>query len=385
MNFELTEEQKMLKESARRLMEREVRPYLAQFPEHQAMTPEQIKGLLKKLIPLGYLGGVIPEKAGGAGLDFLTYVLLMEELDPEIFILVMITGGAANQIQVLGSETLRKAYLPPLLAGEKIGCVGITEPNVGSNPRAVQTRAVLENNQYVINGTKMWISNGSFTDICLVLANSNPSQGAKGISFFLVDKEVSPFETKAIPILGEDPRLPPVGELLFENCRIPKENVIGLPGEGLRETMVIFQSARCLVALNSVIFAQKALEAAVAYARQRTQFGRPIGQFQLIQGMIADMAALTDTARLLTYRASALVDQGVRMHKEASMAKFFATEAAVKVTSMAIQVHGAYGLSPEYPVEKLFRGARVMTIPDGATQIQKLTVAREMLGLSAFV
>ena len=201
----------------------------------------------------------------------------------------------------------------------------------------------------------------------------------------MVDKTMSPFDTKPIHILGDDIRMPEVGELIFDDCRIPKSNVIGNPGEGLKETMVIFQQARCLVALNSVIYAQKALDAAIRYARERTQFGKPIGQFQLIQAMIADMAALTDASRLLTYRASAQVGKAGRLHKEASMAKFYATEAAVKVCSMAIQIHGAYGLSPEYPVEKLFRRARVMTIPDGTTQIQQLVVARELLGMSAFV
>jgi alkylation response protein AidB-like acyl-CoA dehydrogenase len=200
-----------------------------------------------------------------------------------------------------------------------------------------------------------------------------------------VDKNVSPFEAKATPILGDDPRLPHVGELYFEDCRVPAGNVFGVPGQGLKETLVGFQKGRCLVALNSVIYAQKALEAAIRYAKERTQFGKPIGQFQLIQSMIAEMAALTDACRLLTFRAVSLVNQGRRCPAEASIAKSYATEAAVKVTSMAIQVHGAYGLSTEYPVERLFRGARVLTIPDGATEIQKLIIGRELLGLSAFV
>lgn len=385
MDFELTDEQKMLKESARKLMGREVIPYLGQFPEDRPMTPDEIKGLFKKFIPLGYLGSTIPEEWGGVGLDFMTYILLMEEVEPVLFLPLMITSGAAGIIYSLGNENQRKKHLPGLLAADRIGCAALTEPNVGSNPTAVETRAVPEGDHYLINGSKMWISNGAFADMVIVLANADPSQGPLGLNFFLVDKGVSPFEAKATPILGDDLRIPHVGELVFEDCRISKENLLGVLSEGLKETMIIFQSARCMVAMNSVVFAQRALDAAVRYARERTQFGKPIGQFQLIQGMIADMAALTDAARLLTYRAAALVDKRGRFHKEASIAKFYATEAAVKVTSMAVQVHGAYGLSTEYPVEKLFQGARVMTIPDGTTEIQKLVVGRELLGLSAFV
>lgn len=385
MDFELTDEQKMLKESARKLMDREVMPYFAQFPEDRPMTPEEIKGVLKKFIPLGYLGSTIPEEWGGAGLDFITYMLLMEEVDPVLFLPLAIAAGAAEIMYSLGNENQRKKHLPSMLAAERIGCVALTEPNVGSNPAAIETRAFPDGDHYIINGSKMWISNGSFSDMVFVLANADPDQGLIGLNFFLAEKEVSPFEAKATPILGDDLRIPHVGELFFEDCRVSKDNLLGVLGEGLKETMIIFQSARCMLAMNSVVFAQRALDAAIRYAKERTQFGKPIGQFQLIQGMISEMAALTDASRLLTYRAAALVDKGGRLHKEASMAKFYATEAAVKVTSMAIQIHGAYGLSTEYPVEKLFRGARVMTIPDGTTEIQKMVVGRELLGLSAFI
>jgi len=385
MDFELTDEQRMLKESARRLMEREVKPYLDQFPDDRPLTPEEIKNLLKKLIPLGYLGSTIPEEYGGAGLDFMTWSLLMEELDPYLFLLVMLTCVPTQEIGVGGTEEQKRTFIPPIVQAEKIGFGAITEPNIGSNSEAIQTRAVLDGDHYIINGAKMWITNGAFADLGIVNATIDPTLGGKGIRHFIVDKEVSPFEAKATPILGDDPRLPHVGELVFEDCRVPKGNILGVPGQGHKETLILLQRGRCLVALNSVMYARQALEAAVAYAKQRTQFGRPIGRFQLIQAMIADMAALTDAAKLLTYRAISLVGQGKRCPAEASIAKFYATETAVKVTSMAIQVHGAYGLSPEYPVERLFRGARVMTIPDGTTQIQKLIVARELLGLSAFI
>jgi alkylation response protein AidB-like acyl-CoA dehydrogenase len=385
MNFDLSEEQIMLKDSARKLMEREVAPLLAGFPNDRPLPQKNIKELLKKLIPLGYLGNVIPAEYGGSGLDYLTYGVLMEELDPRIYGLVMITGGTARSVYFLGNEFQKRTFIPPILAGEKIGCSAITEPNVGSNPVFVQTRAVLEGDHYVLNGTKTWITNGAFADIAFTLATTDPSQGKNGLCRFVVDKEISPFKAKAIETMEEDRQVPSVGELVFEDCRVPKENILGVSGEGLKDTLVAFQAARCFVAIGSIGLAQRAIDAAVRYAKERVQFGKVIGKFQLIQAMIADMVAETDAARLLAYRALSLVQKGKRCARETSIAKFYATEAAVKVTSMAIQIHGAYGLSKEYPVEALFRGARMMTIPDGTTQIQKLIVAREILGMQAFV
>jgi alkylation response protein AidB-like acyl-CoA dehydrogenase len=385
MNFDLSEEQIMLKDSARKLMGREVVPFLASFPKDRSLPPDKIKELLKKLIPLGYLGSIIPVEYGGAGLDYLTYGLLMEELEPSIYGLVMITGGTARSVYFLGNETQKRTFIPPILSAEKIGCSAITEPNVGSNPALVQTRAVLHGGHYVLNGTKTWITNGAFADFAFTLATTDPTQGKKGLCRFIVDKEVSPFKAKAIETLEDDWQVPSVGELVFEDCRVPQENVLGVSGEGLKDTLVAFQAARCFVAIGSIGLAQRAIDATVRYAKERVQFGKVIGKFQLIQAMVADMIAETDAARLLAYRALSKVQRGVRCARETSIAKFYATEAAVRVTSMAIQVHGAYGLSKEYPLEALFRGARMMTIPDGTTQIQKLIVAREILGMQAFV
>ncbi len=385
MNFDLSEEQTMLKESAKKLMEREVLPFLASYPQDQPLSLDGIKILLKKLIPLGYLGNIIPVEYGGAGLDFLTYGLMMEEIEPSLFGLVMITGGTARSVYLLGNESQKRAFIPPLVSGEKVGCSAITEPNVGSNPAAVQTKAVLDGDHYVLNGTKTWITNGAFADMAFVLATTDPALGRKGLCRFIVDKKVSLFKAKAIETLEESFQIPSVGELSFEDCRVPRENILGTPGEALKATLIGFQAARCLVAIGSINMARRAIEASVRYAKERVQFGRPIGKFQLIQSMLADMIAETDASRLLTYRALTLVDKGVRCARETSIAKYYSTEAAVRVTSMAIQIHGAYGLSKEYAVERLFRGARMMTIPDGATQIQKLIVGRETLGLQAFV
>jgi alkylation response protein AidB-like acyl-CoA dehydrogenase len=385
MNFDLSEEQTMLKESARKLMQREIIPFLASFPEDQPLPPESIKALLRKLIPLGYLGNTIPVEYGGAGLDFLTYGLMMEEIEPWLFGLVMITGGTARSVYLLGNDSQKRTFIPPIVAAEKIGCSAITEPNVGSNTAAIQTRAFLDGDDYVLNGTKTWITNGPYADIAFVLATTDPSQGRKALCRFIVDKQISPFKAKPIATLEENFQIPSVGELSFDDCRVPKGNILGTAGEALKATLIGFQAARCLVAIGSINFARRAIEAAVRYAKERVQFGKPIGKFQLIQSMLAEMIAETDAARLLAYRALSLVDKKVRCARETSIAKFYATEAAVKVTSMAIQIHGAYGLSKEYPVERLFRGARMMTIPDGTTQIQKLIVAREILGMQAFV
>jgi alkylation response protein AidB-like acyl-CoA dehydrogenase len=384
MDFGLTDEQRMLKESAKKLMQKEVRPYIDSFPEDRAMTFDEIRNLLKLLIPLGYLGGTIPEEEGGAGLDMITYALLMEELEPEIFALTMITTGAAKSISLHGTDEQKRRYIPPIVSADKIGCSAISEPNAGSHTAAIQTKAARDGDHIVINGSKMWISNGSFADLCVVVATEDPLKGAKGLGRFIVDKNLSPWEARATPIMGDDLRIPAVGELTFEDCRIPGENSLGAGGEGLKHQLIEFQTARCLVAIGANIFARRAIEASIRYAKERVQFGKPIGQFQLIQEMIADMITESDAARFLTYRALDLVNKGARCPQEACMAKYYATEAAVKVTSKAIQIHGAYGLSSEYPVEKLFRRARVFTIPDGTTQIQKLIVAREALGLSAF-
>ena len=384
MDFGISEEQRMIQDAAKKLMEKEIAPILAKYPEGTKPPVEEIRILLKKLIPMGYLGNTIPEKDGGAGLDWVTYGLLMEVIDLDLFGLTMITGATARAIAQHGNDYQKKTFILPLLAGDRIGCAGITEPNVGSATFSIQTRVTEAGDSYILNGTKMWITNGSFADICTVLATVDPSRGRDGICLLIVDKEVSPWEARPIRLLSDSP-IDFVGELVFDNCRVPKENLLVPPGHGLKAQLSEFSAARCFVGLSSLISAQRALDAAVKYAKERTQWGRPIGQFQLIQAMIADMYALVETSRLLIFRALWMLDQGVRCLKESSLAKFYATDAAIKVTSLAIEVHGAYGLSPEYPVASLYKAARIGTIPDGTNEIQKLIIAREILGMQAFV
>ncbi len=381
LRFELTDEQKLLQKTAKNIMEREIRPAIDRLNPKEAVPKEILKELLKKTVPIGALGNVIPEEHGGAGMDYLTWGLVYEQLDRAINSVIMITSGAAKAISSWGNDEQRQKYLPGLLNADLIGCSAITEPNVGSNPAAIETRADLQGDHYVLNGTKMFITNGAVADIAIVVASVDRSKGAKGLARFIVDKSESPFEAHRIEVIGGEGHL---GELVFDNCRVPKENMLGNVGDGLRATMKSFQAARCFVALTAVHLAQLAIDASVKYARQREQFGKPIGSFQLIQQMIADMIAETEASRLLAYRALHLVDTGTRNNAASSIAKFYATEAAVRVTSMAVQIHGAYGLTTEYPVERYFREARMLTIPDGTTQIQKLIVGREVLGFRAF-
>jgi len=384
MDFGINEEQRMIQDAARRLMKQEIQPVLAKYPAGSTLPVEEIKYLLKKLIPMGYLGSTIPEANGGAGLDWVTWGLLMEVIEPEMFGVAFNSAGMAQGVALRGNEYHKKTFLPGLLSADRIGCAGITEPNVGSATFSIQTRAVEDGDYYIINGSKMWISNAAFADVCMVLANADPGRGRDGICMFIVDKAVSPWEARKIEVLSEG-RIPEVGEMIFEDCRVPKENLLVPPGHGLKAQLSGFSAARCFVGMYGLIPAQLAYEAAVKYARERTQWGKPIGQFQLIQNMIAEMYALIETSRLLIFRALWMLDQDMRCIKESSLAKFYATEAAIKVTSMAIEVHGAYGLSKEYPVADLYKKGRMGTIPDGTNEIQRLIIGREILGMSAFV
>lgn len=387
MDFDLTEEQRLLKESARRFMEREIIPIADEGDRKKVLLhKETTHGFIKKLIPQGYVGATLPEAVGGGGLANLTAGLLTEEVFrawASLGGMVGIASGVAEAVYYSGTEEQRKRFLNPLMQGELIGCGAITEPNVGSNPAAMETTATLHGDYYILNGTKTWISNGSVADLVIVTAQGDRSQGGKGLLRLLVEKSVSPFTTRELPKLGL--RSFPTSEIVFAECRVPRENLFGAPGSGLKETLQMFERARCWMAIGAVGMAQAAIDAAIKYSLERSQFGRPIGSFQLIQEMIADMVTETEAARFLALRGFHLIDKGVRCDRETSMAKVFATEVAVAVTSRAIQIHGAYGLSEEYSLERYFRDARSFTIPDGTTQIQKLIVGRAILGLSAFV
>ena len=382
MNFDFTDEQRMLQDTVRRYINEKIMPIADEYDRKGAMTKEVATKFLKDLKDFGYIGTLVPEEYGGPGLSYMEWPILFEELRRGYASLggvVGITSSGSNNVSRWGNEELKKRILPGLLNGDTIICSGITEPNVGSDTAAIETKAVLEGDHYVINGTKMWISNGTIADYAiLTLKVADPETGKLGLRQMLVEKSVSPFEAREIHKLGV--RSFPTAELIFEDCRVPKENLI----VAAKKTTEGLNFARANAAIGSVGIAQAALDASIRYAKERTQFGKPIGQFQLIQAMIADMMADIDAARLLAYRAFWQMGKGVRCYRECSLAKAFATEMAVQVTSKAIQIHGAYGLSEEYEVERYFRDARCYTIPDGTTQVQQLIVGRETLGMRAF-
>jgi alkylation response protein AidB-like acyl-CoA dehydrogenase len=387
MDFQLTEQQKLLKKSAREFMEREIIPIADEYDRRYRPLPKELLvELLRKLIPLGFVGGLAPEKYGGAGLDYLSYAILEEELARAYGALSMIEmDHHIPGVMCLyrdGTEEQKAKYLPPATAAEIIFCYCLTEPDVGSGARDIKTTAVPTEDGYILSGTKTWITNGTVADVALVVAVTDRGKGIKGMSLLAVEKKYSPFTARDLPKLGFCSC--PTAEIVFDECRVPKENVLGRPGEGYGETMEIFQIARAGLAILGVGLAQAAIDASIKYARERRQFGRPIGSFQMIQEMIVDMVIETEAARLLTYQVFDLLDKGISCFKESSMAKAFAPEVAFRVTSKALQIHGAYGLSEEYPLERYFRDARALTIPDGTTEIQKLIVGREVLGLKAF-
>ncbi len=380
MNFEVSQEQRLAVESLRRFAEAEIRPVAERYAE--TLIPKDIMhDLLRKLAPFGIGPGWVPVEDGGAGLDVITSGLLYEELFrivPDVAGTAFINESAAYMVHKIGTPKQKSRYLAGLLSGDLIGCLAISEPGVGSNPRAVTTRATPTDGGYVIHGEKLWISNGSVSDLVMVVCRTGPD----ALSFFCVEREAHGYTSRELHKLGLNGWS--TAQLSFEEVRVPADSLMGRPGTGLRETLQAFERARCFVALLAIGIAQAAYDAAVTYARQREQWGKVIAGHQLIQEMIAEMATELDCARLLAYRGLWLLEQGVRCDTQTSMAKWYATEAAVRIASRAIQVHGGYGLTKEFPVERHFRNARMTPIPDGTTEIQKLIIARNILGVSAF-
>ncbi len=386
MDFRWTDEQAQLKKAARDFMEKEIIPNADEWDKMKPLSKELVVELMDKMRPFGYVGGMAPKELGGEDLDYMTDGLLMEELwraFPSLALVVMIQSHMILGLAREGSDYHKEKFLSKMMTGEMIASAGITEPNVGSNPRLMETTAVLDGDNYVVNGSKIWISNGSISDMCMLVVSVDRAKGKKGIARILIDREESPYERRDLNKLGL--RSSPTGELTFEDCTVPRANLYTPEGEGLKETLRGFELARCHLAIGSVGIAQAAIDATMKYVVQREQFGKLIGNFQLVQSALADMLADTEASRLLAYRGLSLVQEGVKCAWETSLAKFYATEAGVRVASRALQLHGAYGLSEEFPLERYFRDARTMTIPDGTTDIQKLIIGRELTGLNAFI
>ncbi|MDO8613984.1 MAG: acyl-CoA dehydrogenase family protein [Dehalococcoidia bacterium] len=386
MDFQLTEEEKMLQASARAFLEREVAPAAQERDGRGPLTREETIRYIKKLMPFGYYNGWLPAEYGGADLSYKTAGVLTEELSRAWAGLAGVVWMAGGSGGVLGvADARRSEMMERVRAGEAIGAGAISEPNVGSNASSIETTAALDGDDWVLNGTKQWISNGPVCDHVYVAAQTDRAAGRAGIRWILVEKGVSPYEvTRTNHLLGL--RAWPNGELNFQDCRVPRQNLRS-PAEIRPEAMRRvwrFEVPRSTLAIMSVGIAQAAIDASISYARERVQWGRPIGSFQLVQEMIVDMIMETEAARLLAYQAMDLLDRDEDCTWQAAAAKAFATEMAIRVTSKAIEVHGAVGLSDDLPLERYFRDARAMTIPDGTTEIQKLIIGRNRIGISAF-
>jgi alkylation response protein AidB-like acyl-CoA dehydrogenase len=369
-----------LRERIREVRRREIVPFIERRGWSTPLAADELKALMRMTVPLGYPGAVVAKDDGGAGLDYLSLGVLVEELAPTLGFLA--AHVVPRQIAMLGTPAQKRRYLPALLSAGQLSTTAITEPEVGSDAGAISMTARRSGDRYVLNGTKSWLTIGTLAEVVTVLVSTDPSKGPRGLSRMIVDMDHARVRASTYTTLGD--RLIPFAEMTFSDYEIPVENRLGEEGEGLRMTLRAIQASRASMASHAVGIAQASVDAAIAYAKDRRQFGRPIGAFQLIQGAIADMIAETEAARLMANRVWHLLDRGDECAREASLAKFYATEAAVRVTSKAIQVHGANGVSDRYPVERLFRDARMLTFPDGTSEVHRLLVGRAALGLDAF-
>ncbi|MET9596601.1 acyl-CoA dehydrogenase family protein [Streptomyces sp. NPDC006459] len=383
MNLELSEEQTAVRRLAREFTEREVAPYAAEWDRAESVD----RAIVKKLGALGFLGLTVPEEYGGSGGDHLAYVLVTEELgrgDSAVRGIVSVSLGlVAKSIAAWGTEDQKRAWLPRLCSGDALGCFGLTEPGTGSDAGNLTTRAVREGDTYVLDGSKMFITNGTWADVVLLFARTGDEPGHRGVSAFLVPTDTPGLTRREIHgKLGL--RGQATAELVLDGVRVPASTMLGPEGKGFSVAMSALAKGRMSVAAGCVGIAQAALDAALSYAAQREQFGKPIAHHQLVQELIADISVDVDAARLLTWRVADLIDRGQPFATESSTAKLFASEAAVRAASNALQVHGGYGYIDEYPAGKLLRDARVMTLYEGTSQIQKLLIGRARTGVSAF-
>ena len=378
MEFSFTTEQIQLRKSVREFAEAEIAPYVLDWDENQIFPLETIK----QAGELGYMGAIFPEDLGGAGLGYIDYAIIMEELsrvDPSIgLILAAHCSLCTNHIFLAGSEEQKRKYIPRLASTEWIGCWSLTEPEAGSDAGGTRTRAVKDGSCWVLNGGKTFTTNAQYADVCVAMAVTDRAASQHGISAFILEKGVPGYTTgKKENKLGM--RASATGEVLFTNCRLPESQLLGKLGEGFVDSLRILDGGRISIAALSVGTAQGAYEAALKYSKQRKQFGRPISEFQTIQNKLADMATEIDAARLLTYRAAWMKDQGERVTKESSMAKLFASEVAVRAANESLQIHGGYGFLKDYPVEKFYRDVKLCTIGEGTSEIQRLVIARQLL------
>ncbi len=379
MHFRLSEELEMLKETARDFTEKEIMPHADKWDEEHYYPID----VLKKMGELGFFGCVIPEQYGGNEMGFLAQTILTEEIargSSSLRVAInMQTLGTAFSILRYGSEELKEKYIPGLVNADLIGCFAITEPNAGSDILAMKTTARDNGDHYLLNGSKTWISNAQVADTCVLYAYTNRELGSKGLSAFVVDLKVDGITTRPLDKMGT--RSSPTGEVFLEDAKVPKANLLGKEGEGLKIVFSSLNQTRLSCAAGGVGVAQAALDAATAYCREREQFGQQVGEFQMNQDMIAQMAVDVEAARLLTYKAAVQKDEGnLGNTLETSMAKYFAGEAAAKSAHRAMKILGAYGYSTEYPVARCFRDAVLYQIVEGTANVQKMIIAMDQLG-----
>jgi alkylation response protein AidB-like acyl-CoA dehydrogenase len=382
VDFDLTPEQEQIRKLARDFADKEIAPG-ARERDRAEQFPADV---LRKMAPIGLLGGPVPEKYGGMGIDYISHALITEEIgraDSSVRTTLSVQISLVElTILKWGTEEQKRAWLPRLCKGEVIACFGLTEPAVGSDATRLQASAKRHGSGWIINGRKMWISNGSVSKLALVFANADPTKGHQGITAFLIDRDRSPYGSQALHgKLGL--RSSDSSELILDNVKVPDSARLGEVGEGFKIAMSALDSGRYSVAAGAVGTAQAAIDASVAYATQRKTFGKPIAGHQLVAELIADMVVETEAARLLVWRAGDLKNKGKPNTRETSIAKLYASEIAQRVTDNGIQIHGGYGFSDEFPVERFWRDARVNRLYEGTTQIQKLIIGRFTTGIDA--
>lgn len=386
MDLSLTDEQQQLRRTVREFAEGEIAPHVMEWDEASQFPKE----IIPQLGQMGLLGVIFPEKYGGAGLGYLEYSIVIEELsrvDGSVGLIVAAHNSlCSNHIYKFGTESQKQKYLAPLVQGKKLGCWSLTEPGAGSDAGGTRTIAVKQDGGWVLNGSKTFTTNGHYADVCVGMAVTDAGKKQHGISAFIIEKGTPGFRPgKKENKLGM--RASDTSEVIFSDCRVPAENLLGAEGEGFINSLQVLDGGRISIASLALGMAQGAYEAAVKYAKQRKQFGKAISEFQAIQFKLADMATEIEAARLLVWEAAYLADRslrdknsGVRFTRESSMAKLFAAEVAVRVANEAVQIFGGYGFVKDYPAEKYYRDAKLCTIGEGTSEIQRLVIARQLLG-----
>ena len=378
MDAILSEKHRVVRRSVRRFCERELQP-IAKEIDQEARFPWEV---VEKMGRLGYFGIQVPKELGGADLDSLSYAIIIEEISrvcASLGLCVTVHNSVAvYPILAFGSEEQKTKWVPPLARGEKIGAFCLTEPNAGSDATGIESTAIKDGENYVVNANKVFVTNGGVADICLIFVQTNPGADGKEMSVVVAERGTPGFVVGDLEDLC-GMRANPVSSIRLYDCRVPVKNLLSKEGEGLRIGLTALDTGRMGIAAQSAGISQAALEEALRYARQRRQFGVPIERHQAIQSMLAEMATLVDASKLMTYRAAALRDKGKPFSQESAMAKLFASEASSKVTDMAIQIHGGYGYSKSYPVERYYRDARVTRIYEGTSEVHRMVIARGLM------